>query len=124
MFDDDWDEMQVEWEGRLNVLAENRMRRLYCLECGEGAVQLLPAHGFVGTHVKKHDLGKEPIAKQNEHFLVVEREAGDTIRLDGNLASMFEKDFVEWGGAVEKAKKYEDRAKKKGTGITTIGSRL
>jgi hypothetical protein len=123
MFDPDWSEMWDEWEGRLNMLAENRVRRLYCLECGVGAVQMLPADGFVSTHNQKHNLKKD---EQEKHYLVVERPITDaTIRLDDNLASMFQKTWLEWGGAVQKAKKYEERAKNtKGTVVPISGSRL
>jgi hypothetical protein len=112
------------WNGRTEMrsvmLMSDRVRRLYCLECGDGAYTPLPATTFVEDHVRKHNI---PEAKKDESFLVVTRPKGDdTIRLDHNLSSMFQKGFLEWGGAVKVAKKHRDKASK--NPITALTSRL
>lgn len=98
------------------LLARDRVRRLYCLECGEGAFTALPCTKFVELHSKRHSL-KEDDADKN--FLVVERPIeDDTVKLDDNLSSMFTKSWLEWGGSVDVAGKWSDKAKKqKSTGV-------
>lgn len=96
----------------MGLLARDRVRRLYCLECGDGSYTSLPATWFVEQHVKKHNIKEEDADKS---FLVVERPIDDnTIKLDDKLTSMFQKTFLEWGGAASAATKYADRAKQKG----------
>lgn len=93
------------------LLARDRVRRLYCLECGDGAYTALPCPKFVELHTNKHSIKDENV---NESFLVVERALGDIVKLDDNLSSMFTKDFLEWGGAVSAAGKWADKAKQQG----------
>lgn len=94
------------------LLARDRVRRLYCLECGDGAYTALPCQMFVETHTKRHTIKDERV---DEAFLVVERDDADsTIKLDDNLSSMFTKSWLVWGGAVDAAGKYADKGKKQG----------
>lgn len=101
------------------MLAKDRVRRLYCLSCGDAAYTPLPCENFVKTHVERHNVEVE-----EANFLVVERPVNEpSIKLDDNLSTMFQKEFLEWGGAVEKASKYEERAKKSKIG-TQVEARL
>lgn len=78
------------------VASDSRVRRLYCLGCGEGSYAPLPATTFIETHTTKHDIEDHEV---NEAFLVIERPEDDpTIKLDQYLRIMFKKDFLVWGG--------------------------
>lgn len=104
----DWDQRDSDMTGTY-VQASERVRRLYCLECGEGSYVPLPASWFVETHEKKHELEKDEV---NDNFMVVERPKNDkTIRLTENLSSLFYNDSLEWSGAItaEVAEKYGRR---------------
>ncbi len=73
---------------------ERAMRRLYCLECGDGAHLPLPAESFVKTHKVRHGFTETDVPQM---FMVVERQVGDTITsLDNTLAQMYRKDWLVW----------------------------
>lgn len=96
MFSGDEDDEDRWVYGPRWVPPSERVRRLYCLTCGEGTASWLPADWFVLGHVKEHVISKKDEATM---FVVVSRGKDRTLRLGDKLEKMLTDETLEWGGA-------------------------
>jgi hypothetical protein len=74
---------------------EERRRRLYCLQCYQGALTTLPSEIFVKTHIERHEFPKDAV---DSMFLVVERGSDKSIRLDDKLDALLANPNLVWKG--------------------------
>lgn len=77
--------------------SDKQVRRLYCLECGNGAFSILPCHWFVAQHSTTHKFRKDEVESK---FIVLDRGSDREILLTEHLDKMLTNPAFEWGGAL------------------------